>query len=73
MIVFGQIRKEHIGFDGQVDRGQRVVEIGFDGDDRCLVGQHLPITVGDRLADVGGNPVFVGADQKDDGYLALGE
>ena len=63
MIVFDQIREEHIGFDGQVDGSQGVVEAGLDGDDGGLVGQHLPVAIGCCLADVGGNLVFVRADE----------
>ena len=73
MMVLGQVGEEHVGFDVKVDGSQGVIEASFDGDDGSFVWKYLPISFFHRFSDVGGNLLFVGTDQQDDGRIAFGE
>lgn len=73
MVVFGQVGQEHTGFDVKVDASQRIVEVGFDGNDGSFIGKYLPVGFRHCFSDVGGYRFFFWADQQDDGCIAFGK
>ena len=72
-MVLSEVSEEDGGFDMQVNGRESILVIGTDGDDRCLVGQYLPIALRCGLADIARNLFFLGRNQQQDSRVAFGK
>ncbi len=51
-MVLAEVSEEDGGFHMEIDSRECIGVPGTDGDDRCLVGQYLPVALWRCLADI---------------------
>ena len=72
-MVLSEVGEEDGGFHMEIDSRECIGVLGTDGDDRCLVGQYLPIALRCGLADIARNLFFLGRNQQQDSRVAFGK
>lgn len=72
-MVLAEVGEEDGGFHMEIDSRECIGVLGTDGDDRCLVGQYLPIALRRGLADIVRYLFFLGRNQQQDSRVAFGK
>ena len=72
-MVLSEVSEEDGGFHMEIDGRECIGVLGTDGNDRCLVGQDLPIALRCGLADIVRYLFFLGRNQQKDRRVALGK
>lgn len=72
-MVLSEVGEEDGGFHMEIDSRECIGVLGTDGDDRCLVGQYLPVAIWRCLADIVRYLFFLGRNQQKDRRVAFGK
>lgn len=72
-MVLAEVSEEDGGFHMEIDSRECICVPGTDGNDRCLVGQYLPVAIWRCLADIVRYLFFLGRNQQKDRRVALGK